>query len=227
MDEKTQKSRLAEFWNILNGRIEFDSLDAKFSALTHYLMNYLCLSVAEQSYRIIELEIYYYDKNEHPDPYVHCSKEQLLAGKWYFNGAGLDITFGNQKKGVYGGILIRGVKKMDKKEQFISGPSNVLKEIFLSIGDVVNSESSIYLRGLEQGIVWDNEIEPVKSIRIGLTKKKSDVEDYANKYYRYLVEMNIEHKFKDKEKVIRHLLSEKKLSEKEAKEMIGYNISLK
>ena len=223
--EETQQNQLSEFWIDLNGGFEFKTLDDKFSALTHYLMNYLCLVVADQPYRITELEVYYHDKDNHPDPYVHCSSEQLFAGNWYFNGAGLDITFGDYEKKIYGGLLIRGIMKFGENPRYISGPSNVLKEIFSNIGNVLNGEGGICLRELNEEIIQTIETEPSQSVRIGLTKKKEDTGNYAEKKYRYLVELNLQHKFKDKEKVIRQLLVDKKITKEQAKEIMGYNIN--
>lgn len=224
-DEEIQQSQLAEFWHDLNGGFEFKTLDDKFSALTYYLMNYLCLVVADQPYRIIELEIYYHDKDNHPDPYVHCSYEQLFAGKWYFNGAGLDITFGDYEKKIYGGILIRGIMKFGENPRYISGPSNVLKEIFSNIGNILTGKGGIYLRELNKEKFQARETKPIQAVRIGLTKKKEDTENYAEKKYRYLIELNLHHKFKDKEKVVLQLLADNKISKEQAKEIMGYNIN--
>lgn len=225
-DEETNQSQLAEFWHDLNGGFEFKTLDDKFSALTHYLMNYLCLVVGDQPYRITELEIYYHDKNEHPDPYAHKSDEQLTAGNWYFNGFGLDITFGDREKEIYGGILIRGIMKFAETPRYFSGPSNVLKEIFSKIGNIVTGDSGICLRELNKEIIENIETEPIQTVRIGLTKKKDDTENYAEKNYRYLVELNLQHKFKDKEKVVRQLFADNKLTKEQVKEIMGYNINL-
>lgn len=224
-DEEIQQSQLAEFWHDLNGGFEFKTLDDKFSALTHYLMNYLCLVVAGQPYRITELEVYYHDKDNHPDPYVHKADEQLSAGNWYFNGAGIDITFGDREKEIYGGILIRGLMKFDETPRYFSGPSIVLKEIFSKIGNILTGDSSICLRELNPEIIKLIEMEPVQTERIGLTRKKEDTENFAEKKYRYLVELNLQHKFKDKEKVVRQLLADNKITKEQAKEIMGYNIN--
>jgi hypothetical protein len=224
-EKDIKQSLLAEFWRVINGGFEFKTLEEKFSTLAHYLMNNLCLVVADQSYRIIELEIYYHDSKKHPDPYVHCDKKQLVAGKWYFNGAGLDITFGDYEKKIYGGILIRGIRKLGENPYYISGPSNVLKEIFSNIGDIFSCKGSIYLRELNQDIIQAIETEPIQAVRIGLKKKEEDVENYAEKKYRYLVELNLQHKFKDKEKVVRQLLADNKITKEKAKEIMGYNIN--
>ncbi len=224
--DKIQQNGLSSFLRILNGDIDFKSLNERFSALTYSLMNDLCLVVANQTYRIIELEIYYHDKKMHPDPYVHCSSEQLYSGKWYFNGAGLDITFGDYEKKIYGGILIRGIKKLGPKPRYISGPSNVLKEIFTTIGHIVTGEGRIYLRSLDEDIIKEIKTEPIQTIRIGLKKNKDDKGNYAERKYRYLVELNLQHKFRNKEKVVRQLLVDKKITREQAKEIMGYNINL-
>lgn len=219
------QNHLGHFWHILNGRFDLKTFDDKFSELSYYLMNYLCLVVANKLYRIIELEIYYHEKGKHPDPYVHCAKEQLSTGNWYFNGAGLDITIGDNEKEIHGSVLIRGIMKIGINPYYISGPSNVLKEIFSTIGNVLTGDNGICLRVLNQEIVKSIEAEPLQSVRIGLTKKKDDIENYADKNYRYIVELNVQHKFKDKEKVIRQFMSQSKITYGEAKEIMGYNIN--
>jgi hypothetical protein len=219
-----EENHLAEFWEDLTGGFKFNSLDERFDAIAHYLMNYLYLSVANEAYRITELEIYYHDKENHPDPYVHCSKEQLTPGNWYFNGAGLDITFGNIEKGIYAGILLRGIRKICESPYYISGPSNVLKEIFSNMGNVLFDEGGICLKELEQETISQFEMVPFRSNRIGLTKQKDDIENYIDKNYRFLVDRNILHKFKDKERVVRQLLAENKISNEQANEMMGYEI---
>ncbi len=224
-DEKSKHhfSQLNEFLNDLMGGYEFKSLDEKFGTLTHYLMNYLYLSVGAKAYRIIELEIYYHDPVNHPDPYVHKAPEQLSVGRWYYNGMGVDITFGDLERGIYGGILIRGIRTIENSPRYISGTINVLREIFNNLGDITEGDYGFFIREMEDGIV--KEEEPTRSTRIGLTKKKDDTDNYAEKDYRYLVEVNLLHKFKDKEKVVRKLLSIGKIKSDDAKEIMGYNIS--
>lgn len=224
--EEIKYNQLSEFWNDLNGGFDFRTLEDKFTALTHYLMNYLCLVVAGQAYRITETEIYYFDENNHPDPYVHCASEQLHAGNWYFNGFGLDITFGDNEKKIYGGILIRGIMKLDIYPRYISGPSNVLKEVFSNIGNIIFSDGGIYLRELHEEVIREIEEEPIRSSRIGLTKKNDDTGNYAEKKYRFIVGINYFHKFKDKEKIVRLLLIENKINRDEAQKIMGYNINL-
>src|SRR5690606_22878610 len=129
------------------------------------------------------------------------------------------------EKKIYGGLLIRGIMKFGENPRYISGPSNVLKEIFSNIGNIVTGEGSICLRELNKEIIQAIETEPIQAVRIGLTKKKEDTENYDEKKYRYLVELNLQHKFKDKEKVVRQLLADNKITKEQAKEIMGYNIN--
>lgn len=223
---ETQHNRLSDFLHMVKGDTEFKTPDDRFTALTHYLMNYLCLVITDKPYRIIETEIYYFDKDNHPDPYVHCAKEQQEAGNWYFNGAGLDITFGKGDN-IYGGILIRGIKKLGnvKEPRYFSGPSNVLKEIFSNIGNIESSQTRICLQDLDQDNNKEEVTTPIQSVRIGLTKNETDTKNYAEKKYRYIVDLCLEHKFKDKEKVIRQLVTGGKLTKEPANTIMGYNIN--
>jgi ribosomal protein L30/L7E len=220
---RKEANQLFEFWNDINGGFDFKSLDDRFEAHTHYMMNYLCLVVGDQPYRITECEVYYYDSENHPDPYVHKRNQQLFAGNWYFNDMGIDLTFGNYDKKIYASILIRGIRNM-QTNQYISGTSNVLREIFDKFGNIMQGDKGLCLREINQGVI--REEEPTQSTRIGLAKKAEDTQDFIGKKYRYIVELTLAHKFKDKEKVVKQLLSENKISNEEAKNIIGYNVKL-
>lgn len=219
-----QNNELTNFFNLLKGIPEYKNIEDRFDAIADYLMNYLCFDVGRLAYRIIEVEIYYYNKVIHPDPYVHCAKEQLSTGEWYFNGFGLDITFGDKNNDIYGGILIRGIKKLHKTEEYISGPSNVLKEIFSNLGGICGVGLGLCLREFVSDEVVN--MKPIKTSRIGLVKKMEDSDNYHKKQYRYLVEINLQHKFKEKEKVISELITDGKKSKEDARDILGYKISL-
>ncbi|RUA24725.1 MAG: hypothetical protein DSY76_07485, partial [Bacteroidetes bacterium] len=63
------------------------------------------------------------------------------------------------------------------------------------------------------------EWEPVRSTRIGLNKDKD--KNYANKCYRYLVEINTNHKFKEKTIVAKKLHGKGKYSFDEIKKIFN------
>lgn len=222
-DARNEANQLFEFWSDINGGFDFKTLDDRFGAHTHYMMNYLCLVVGEHPYRITECEVYYHDSVNHPDPYVHKRSQQLFAGNWYFNDMGIDLTFGKYDKKIYASILIRGIRSL-QTNQYISGTSNVLREIFDKFGNIMQGDKGLCLREINEGVI--KEEEPTQSTRIGLTKKPEDTQDFIGKPYRYIVELNLAHKFKDKEKVVKQLLSENKISNEEAKNIMGYNVKL-
>jgi len=190
---------------------EKKEIQTRFDELADYLMNKLCIAVNDKHYRIVEIEMYYYHKDKHADPYVHGYPEQLNCGTWYFHysGLGLDITFGNKEKNIYGGILIRSIKELDENPKYINGPFNVLKEIFPKM-TIETGGKGICIEALQekhQKEFTQKDIYIGK--RIGLTKealdrrenkrqehdkdyvKKEDPKrDYENIDYRYIVEKN-------------------------------------
>ncbi|CAN5685197.1 hypothetical protein BH10BAC3_BH10BAC3_38750 [soil metagenome] len=216
-----QANQIDLFLNDINGKVTFNSLEERFMSLTNRLMNYLYLSIGKNSYRITECEIYYQDI-DHADTYVHCGQEQLTAGKLFLNDAGgLDITFGNADIPIFAGILIRGIRNLETNE-YINQIQKIVSEVFNALGSIITGENGIYLREILPGQM---EIEQVvQTVRVGLTKKEEDVEGYLEKPYRYIVELNPSHKFKGKEKVVKQLLSEGRISKEDAKNILGYNV---
>ena len=222
-NDNSKSVQLLKFLNNINGKGEFSSLSEKFNSLTYCLMNYLCLSVGKNAYRITECEIYYYDIEDHSDPYVHQGIPQLSAGRLYLNKAGgLDITFGNENLPVFAGILIRGIRNL-KTNQYTNKITGIVTEVFDSLGNIITGENGIHLRELMPGQLKIE--EPVRTKRVGLTKKENDEYNFIERPYRYIVELNPSHKFKDKEKVVKQLLSESKISNDEAKNILGYNVN--
>jgi hypothetical protein len=207
----------------LNLTITPGNEQSEFKRISKDLMTKWLIKAGGKEYQIVEIEFYYRDQNEHKDPYVHQTDEQLTCGKWYFNGFGLDITCGNKDNYIYGGILIRGVKSFDK-ENYISGPSNVLKELF-SQYDAFTEEKSIYIIKADKEFELKS-YEPFASKRIGLTKKQEDEKNYIDVPYRFLTDINLEHKFKDKERVVRELAKTDVGKSINIKDILGYNVKV-
>lgn len=214
-----QLKPLEEFIRLLNDD-SFDSLELKFDSIVYHLLNMLCLRIGKQIYKLTEVEIYYHDSSKHADPYTHKAPEQLECGTWYYNGFGIDITFGNPERKIYAGILLRGLKRIGDQCVFISGPSNVLKEIFASIGSVHNQDNSLHISEMPEEL--QSHETPIKTTRIGLPKKEDDRENYHQKKYRYLVELVPDHRFKEKEKVLVGLMEEGIIDAIQAAEILGY-----
>ena len=63
-------------------------------------------------YEFAELEVYLLDPSKNiNDIYIHKEKKEHLKGKnqqhLYWHYSGVDICMGNEKKGIYCGVLIR------------------------------------------------------------------------------------------------------------------------
>ena len=182
----------------------FEDQQNPFDALAHLLMNNHGIMSGDYIYSITEIEFYFHSE-EHADPYTHCDDEQFTSCKWYFNGMGLDLTFGNKGKKIHGGILIRGIKKSGDKPLYINGPSNVLKELFSCYEDAFTAGSGIHLIELpNENIVDKSELYRAK--RVGLPHRKDDTNNFRDRKYRYIADLNKDHKFKGKEEVVINLI---------------------
>jgi len=208
-----------EFLHALTPKHSIDNLEAKFDEIAYYLMNYMVLDINLKQYRITELEIYYYHPQLHPDPYVHKHPYQLTNAQWYFHGSGLDITFGDTDS-IYASVLIRGIKDLEQ-DRYIDGPLNVVAEIFRRMGHIKVGRHFFYLA---QYVPQDSEEKPTKSTRVGLKKKKEDKHNYKDQLYRYLVEINPEHRFPEKTIVAKQLLKTGQFSKDEINKKFGYKI---
>lgn len=222
-NELSKSPQLLNFWNEINHNVKHNSLDEQFNSITNTLMNYLCLSVSNATFKITECEIYYYDI-EHPDPYVHQGESQLYAGKLYFNKAGgVDITFGNIAYPLYASVLIRGIRNL-KTNEYTNKITEIVNVLFENLGNIITEDSSIHLRELLPEYI---KIEvPIRSKRIGLKKKEADFEEYIDKPYRYITELTPTHNFKDKENVVKQLLAENKIQKEDIIKILGYNLSV-
>lgn len=162
----------------------------------------------------------YLHKADHLDEYTHKSVEQLKAANWYFNGFGLDITFGNLELNAFGGILIREIRSIEDTPRYISGPSKLLKEIFNQFGNVFDQKINFHLEECS----YSNTIY-CKTPRIGLSEKPKGEKDFINREYRYITEIIKEHKFNNKEKIVRELVNIGKIAPESMKDILGYNVN--
>ena len=189
-----------------NIKIEYQDV---FSKYANKLMNEYCLKVDDKKYNLIEIEFYFYDKENHPDPYIYCNEKQKECGEFYFHGSGMDITFGNGK--CYGGILIRSI--MNEEGQYINGSLKLLEELFCDEIDKLKIEL------IEKDIGKKNIF---CSTRVGLQAHPLDYElltkyenfiPYIFRLYRFIVDYSCsKNKCKDKTKIAfyEHLKNENK-----------------
>ena len=173
-----------------------------FSEYANKLMNEYCLKVDDKKYNLIEIEFYFYDKENHPDPYIYCNEKQKECGEFYFHGSGMDITFGN---GIcYGGILIRSI--MNQKGEYINGSLILLKKLFgEEIDNLLPKIKLIEKEDIEKKDIFC-------STRVGLQAHPLDYElliKYENNFipyifrlYRFIVDYSCsKNKCKDKTKI--------------------------
>lgn len=179
-----------------------------FNSIAQLILNQSALVVSgakaekksnSQKYSICEIEMYCHD-SKHPDPYVHCHKEQGNYGRWYFHRAsknddskyrggtykGLDIALGSSTR--FFGILIRSIMK---ENTIIEGPCCSVNEILKS-ADVKSIDE---LTGNKPLPVNDPKLtltlysSPIsnynisKGVRVGLKAKNET--SYLNAKYRF------------------------------------------
>ncbi|MBE7443450.1 MAG: hypothetical protein HS119_13465 [Flavobacteriales bacterium] len=190
-----------------------------FRKIASNLMSNFVIRINTHEYLFTEIEFYCQtiDKNRHHDPYVHGDDLQKRMSHWYFHGSGLDLTFGNEL--YYGGILIRGIKtKSDGEFKYISGPLNVVKELFSKANKV--DEENIFCLAYKNNasILID---EPFFVRRVGLNEKHN--EEFYNKKYRAIVDISSKHPFKEKEKVYKTLKEDSSVNVNLEK-LFGYKI---
>jgi hypothetical protein len=126
----------------LKGRKEHATVEEWFDRVADTAIRRSLLQVAGTRFAIVEVEFYLYAE-EHKDPFVHCSEQQLSFGEWYFHREkaakigftlkGIDLTFGDQSRAEYGGMLIRALARVDGTG-IVEGPSKVVDTILTAAG---------------------------------------------------------------------------------------------
>ncbi len=180
-------------------------------------MNQCILCAGKNKYELMEIEFYFNDNLNHQDTNTHGCKTQKQSNAWYLhqhkncadfksgNYKGLDITFGD--KNSYGGILIRGIKKISG-DNVIAGPSKCVDEIMdsLNIDKSSISEFGNMILGKNISELKDLNIKKIdkdfanillRSSRFGLVK----TDEYCSYPYRYIkndVEYRKHSNFKEK-----------------------------
>lgn len=111
-----------------------EDLQVWFQTIANELMCNHVIQKGERQYAIVEIEFYYYSP-EHRD--VITYPRQMKSGRWFFHQSGVDLTFGSYsitdksgyKNAQFGGILIRGLRKLDDGK-YIFGPLKCIDELW-------------------------------------------------------------------------------------------------
>ncbi len=197
---------MAKAFDILENPPENHNVDqAWFDAISQLLLNETTFMIGDQPHRICEVE-YYYNGDEHPDPFAHGDEVQLTHRRWYFHRdegqyrggsfKGLDVSFG--REGAYGGVLIRTIEKPDG--EVVNGCSLCVDHMLGVTGfaKVAALDGDIGTRLVDDAtsplhLVHSPNLEPRdidRTARVGLTLKRArqfkTMPQYIMKPYRAL-----------------------------------------
>jgi len=174
-----------------------------FDKIAKVLLNQKELIAKENSYRIREIEFYYYSDN-HTDFYCHKNDRQKNNNRLYFHRfkdpekykrlkqKGIDITIGNGSS-IFGGILIRAIENI-KTNEIITGIGTLTNQIIKEIGgtfviqDIYDSNKSIFDSSAQIFLksAPDNGFSIFKKHRQGINLKKEDLGSfYLDSKYNY------------------------------------------
>ncbi|HLF35515.1 MAG TPA: hypothetical protein VI583_14820 [Cyclobacteriaceae bacterium] len=197
------------------------SIKNSFDRIAGDIFTYLTFVAGENEFHFTEIEFYHYHPEFHPDPFVHRHPQQQKFLNWYFHGSGLDVCIRNESEtGTYSSFLIRGIKGL-KDGGFTNGPINVVTRIFEAFGNSADKNSWLFIVENTQPCRIIN--GPFSSERIGLSGSGDTSGEFLFKKYRFIIDVVPDHKFENKEKLIKELLNEGKIKLQEVKAMLGYN----
>ncbi len=210
-----------------------EDVDFMLTRMANVLLNQVLLCVGMQRYRLREIEFYFRQPRTHNDPYVHTSREQQQCGGWYFNDAdGLDLTFGDQERNTWGGILLRGLEKVppasgdyvsqeEDTAGYIRGPRLVLRHLIAHLNGIFRQPRGIELSEIHNAA--HESVQPWRVRRFGLRHKPEADADksFLERHYRFLVDKDYLRGLKDRADIVRQL----HLTPDVAKEILGYRPS--
>lgn len=111
--------------------VDWDNPQDSFEAIAKTLMGEYVIRKRAHRYAIVEIEFYLFSES-HRD-YITYPRN-VNAGRWYFHQSGVDLTFDSTSSKRFGGILIRGLYKLDsgddEKEHYIFGPLKCVNELW-------------------------------------------------------------------------------------------------
>jgi len=187
--------------DIATKKVSQIDFEKAFDELAIVLLRQIKIVTPISHFHLKEIEVYFYDKENHPDPYTHKNKRQGEFGEWYFhrftdiaaflnsNRNGVDITFGNKATNLFGGILIRKIQNTETNE-LIVGINKVARELIKNIGDENTNEIALGLgqkvfdkdQILHLEVDGNNYSSPIyKTQRNGLSFKDDEL---AKKYFK-------------------------------------------
>jgi len=185
-DVNTLKELLSKDYTNIN-------YDSHFAEIAKELMcNYVIQKGEKGEYEIIEIEFYLFTPN-HSD--VVTYPRDTDAGLWFFHPSGVDLTFkslnvqfnekrnalqqGNGNDAVFGGILIRGIRRR-KDGKFIFGPNKCVDELWDKF-DAFSSNGYPTLVYKGRDFIPDNLWKGKRWIKIKETERAKRVQDWSKR----------------------------------------------
>jgi len=148
--------------------------------LADTIMKEYCIDNGLYLYYPIEIEFYIYNKDKHPDRHVY---PRIDKHSWdlFFHYSGMDICF-ESTEGCFGGILIRALERMNKKD----GSKLLFGGPLVCVNEVLNSADGI-CEVKPTKTKLDKEAVPFGR-RVGIKALKNKEDKYFNKEYRFVRE---------------------------------------
>lgn len=191
--------------------IDWSCPENYFADIAQILMGKYVIKKGKDIYRIVEIEFYAFS-NDHKDFITY--PRTTNAGQWFFHQSGVDLTFKSQdidikhkngniyinlgQKPQFGGILIRGLYKMNPQKEektYIFGPQkcvNVLWDKFNALLSSANEYPTIIRAPREHNLTAHNLTYCKRCINIKDENRSRKIEEWIQR-------LNLCNKVTDKE----------------------------
>ena len=160
------------------------SIEKRFWDFADFLLFECTLEIDQKEYSLFDIEFYYHSEG-HPDPYVHKNERQKKYGYVYRHGSGFDLCFGDDSNGVYFGVLVKGMLKINEKMD---------KSTFIrSLEGKKIIENSVKLSCSPSNDRTKNTNRSLRSTRVGLKYHPADITTppYIARKYRFVKDLNM------------------------------------
>jgi hypothetical protein len=103
--------------------------ETEFQEIAQKLFDGYAIQTHNGLYRLAELEFYWNSRNHVDNSTYNRNHVNPKTGEWFFHYSGVDIALKNDELQGYGGILIRSIYDVNKKE-IIKGPMVCVMKLF-------------------------------------------------------------------------------------------------
>lgn len=144
-----------------------NSDETLFEKLAKYLLEHCILVNANnERFKLATIEFYLYKEKYHEDSSVHKNEQQKLFGHWYlhkrnnvlttaYTRMGIDLCLGDDKAGVYFGVLLRQITSLDGSQRTV-GPA---KTLHLLLPSVIRIDQGKKITDTEKYTTYDNQFK--------------------------------------------------------------------